>query len=180
MLRQELQEDYREVEALVYEAFESSSLYEFKEPTEHKLVAELRNSVYFVPELSIVVQEGWEIVGHSLSTAIDFAEGEKIKRVLALAPMSVKPVLQKTGVGLQLIMETIEVAKKLGYGAIVVLGHEDYYPKRGFKKAKDLNISSNIEGVENHLFVMELQKGFFDEDAGGKIIYPDIFFKDFS
>jgi predicted N-acetyltransferase YhbS len=179
MLRQEVFEDHREVETLVYEAFESSSLYEFKEPVEHKLVAQLRNSVYFVPELSIVVQEGWEIVGHALSTAIDFAEGDRIKRILALAPMSVKPVLQQTGVGLQLIMETSDVARKLGYGAIVVLGHEDYYPRRGFRKAKDLNITCNIEGVENNLFVMELEKGFFDE-TGGKVVYPDIFFKDFS
>ena len=179
MLRQEVFEDHREVEALVYEAFESSSLYEFKEPVEHKLVAELRNSVYFVPELSIVVQEGWEIVGHALSTAIDFSEGDKIKRILALAPMSVKPILQKTGVGLQLIMETSDVARKLGYGAIVVLGHADYYPKRGFRKAKDLNIACNIDGLEDNLFVMELQKGFFDQ-AGGKVIYPDIFLKDLS
>tara|TARA_Y100001960_G_scaffold332552_1_gene433523 strand:- start:6053 stop:6583 length:531 start_codon:yes stop_codon:yes gene_type:complete len=176
MLRHELPEDYKEVEAIVYEAFESSSLYEFKDPTEHKLVAALRKTDGYVPELSIVVQEGWDIVGHALSTVVKI-EGEQEKEVLALAPMSVKPVLQKSGVGLQLIMETIDTAKKLGYGAIVVLGHANYYPRFGFLQAKEFNIECNIDGVDDYLFVMELEKGYLEKNS--KVIYPEVFFEEF-
>lgn len=173
MLRHEIVEDYNEVEALVYEAFESSNLYEFKEPIEHKLVAELRKTENYIQELSIVVQEGWEIVGHALSTIVRLDD----KEVLALAPMSVKPVLQGSGVGLQLIMETIDTAKKLEFGAIIVMGHPDYYPRFGFKLAKDFNITCNIDNAQEYLFVLELKDGFLSR--GGKVVYPEVFFRDY-
>ena len=177
MLRQETSEDYREVERLVYSAFESSNLFNYQKVTEHELVAKLRKSEGFVPELSIVVQEGWEITGHILLTKVNVKKenGENLE-VLALAPMSVMPVLQKTGVGLQLIMESVDVAKKMNFGAIVVLGHKEYYPKHGFKLASDYGIASNIDGVEDCLFALELQKGYLD-DAKGKIEYPEVFFE---
>jgi predicted N-acetyltransferase YhbS len=179
MLRQETPEDYKEVERLVYSAFESSNLFNYQKITEHKLVAALRETEGFIPELSIVVQEGWEITGHILLTKVklDKDDGSQID-ILALAPMSVMPILQKTGVGLQLIMESTDIASKLGYGAIAVLGHKDYYPKHGFKLAQDYSITCNIDGVEEFLFVKELRRGFL-ENCDGKINYPDVFFQEF-
>ncbi|HAG52646.1 MAG TPA: GNAT family N-acetyltransferase [Alphaproteobacteria bacterium] len=177
MLRQEIPEDYKEVERLVYSAFENSSLFNYQEITEHKLVAKLRESEGFVPELSIVVQEGWEITGHILLTKVNIkTQSGELKEVLALAPMSVMPVLQKTGVGLQLIMESTEIAKKLGFGALVVLGHKEYYPKHGFKLAKNYDITCNIDDVEDFLFIKELKDGYL-HDCSGVIEYPAVFFE---
>lgn len=53
---------------------------------------------------------------------------------LVLAPLAVLPDYQSNGIGKNLMNEAIEKSKKLGYKSIVVLGHENYYPKFGFKK----------------------------------------------
>lgn len=175
MLRQEIPEDYREVEALVYDAFESSNLVKFEEVTEHKIVKNLRNSGGFIPELSIVAQEGWEIVGHILLTKVLLQGVDDTKDILALAPMSVKPILQKTGVGLQLIMESTDKAIELGYGAIVVVGHKDYYPKFGFKPASDYSITISIKDIPSeYIFIKELKKDYL-KDFAGEVIYPEAF-----
>lgn len=129
MLRQEVQEDYNEVEKLVYSAFESLNLYEFKDPTEHNLVAELRKDSGFMPELSIVVQEGWDIVGHIINTVEN--------GVVKIELMSVLPVLQKTGVGLQLVLETRDVARKMGFKKIIVNSNLSNFKKYGFCECCD-------------------------------------------
>lgn len=166
MLRQELPEDYKAVEKIIYDAFISAGN---ENPENHMLVEKLRNSAEFIPELSIVVQEGWDVVGHAISTSIKLETKDDIKNILVLKTMGVMPVLQRSGVGLQLIMETVDIAKKLGYGAIVVKGYADYFAKFGFKPAKDFNITCNVDNANEVLFVKELQEGYLS--SGGKIIY---------
>ena len=45
-------------------------------------------------------------------------------KTLALAPMAVKPDLQKQGIGSRLIRYGLEIARKLGHRSVIVLGHE--------------------------------------------------------
>ena len=48
-----------------------------------------------------------------------------------------------------------EKAKELGYGPVVVLGHPEYYPKFGFKKASEWNVKAPFE-VPEEVMIMEL------------------------
>lgn len=55
-IRQECYEDYKETEAVVKHAFTNM---EFSDQTEHKLVARIRKSGVFIPELSLVAVDSW-------------------------------------------------------------------------------------------------------------------------
>ncbi|MCD8391952.1 MAG: N-acetyltransferase, partial [Cloacibacillus porcorum] len=85
-------------------AFENA---EHRDGTEHELVARLRKSGVFVPELSLVAEEEGRIVGHIMFTRIGLGEA----RALALAPLSVLPEFQRRGVGSRLMAEGHRIAK---------------------------------------------------------------------
>ncbi|MCD8164542.1 MAG: hypothetical protein LUE09_14290 [Synergistaceae bacterium] len=65
--RREEERDQTEVCRLVERAFENA---EHRDGTEHELVARLRKSGAFVPELSLVAEEEGRIVGHIMFTRI--------------------------------------------------------------------------------------------------------------
>ena len=133
IIRQEQTEDHLAVERIIEEAFANEA---FSDQSEHHLVARLRTSEAFVPELSLVAELEGKIVGHILFTKITIGTSDS----LALAPVSVKPKFQGQGIGSQLITHGHEVAKKLGFGSAVLLGHAGYYPRFGYEKASDFNI----------------------------------------
>lgn len=79
IIRQERPEDYDTVYHVVKEAFENA---EYTDGNEQNLVAALRKSKSFIPELSLVAVEDEKIVGHILFTKA-VVQGVE---VLALAP----------------------------------------------------------------------------------------------
>ena len=83
-IRHEKPEDYEEVYELVREAFASA---EHADGNEQDLVEALRKGDAFIPELSLVAEEGGQLAGHILFTRARVGEVE----VLALAPLSVPP-----------------------------------------------------------------------------------------
>ncbi len=64
-IRQEKETDYKVSENLVEKAFKNA---EYSDQKEHLLVAKLRKSDVFVPELSLVAELDGEIVGHIMLT----------------------------------------------------------------------------------------------------------------
>jgi predicted N-acetyltransferase YhbS len=152
-LRQESEEDYNRVFALIKEAFRSE---EFSDHKEQLLVRNLRNSLAFIPELSLVAITGNEVVGHILLTRIQIKNAHETFESLALAPVSVKPSHQKMGIGGQLIKEAHKIARTLGYKSIVLLGHETYYPKFGYKLASKYGIKIPFEAPDENCMVIEL------------------------
>ncbi|MEK4743493.1 MULTISPECIES: GNAT family N-acetyltransferase [unclassified Bacillus (in: firmicutes)] len=153
-IRQEQQNDYSKTEEVVKEAFLNE---EFSDKTEHELVSRIRECDGFVPELSIVAVDE-EIVGHIMLSKITIEQDGATVDSLALAPVSVAPSHQKKGIGGKLIVATLEKAKELGYESVVVLGHPEYYPKFGFKKASDWNIKAPFEVPDEVFMVMELRE----------------------
>ena len=166
IVRQETSGDYDEVYGLVKEAFSSA---EHSDGNEHDLVAAKRKSAAFVPELSLVAEADGKIVGHILFTEATVG-GDT---VLALAPLSVLPAYQKTGVGTALMEKGHRIARELGYSYSVVLGSETYYPRVGYAPADGFGIEVP-EGVppENYMAI-KLQ-----EDAApvaGTVAYAEEF-----
>ena len=95
-IRRETPNDYKEVYALISEAFASA---EHADGTEQDLTAALRKSAAFIPELSLVAESGGRLAGHVLFTRITIGGQE----ALALAPLSVRPEYQRQGIGTALI-----------------------------------------------------------------------------
>ncbi|PGK37531.1 GNAT family N-acetyltransferase [Bacillus anthracis] len=151
-IRQEQKNDYRKTEEVVKEAFLHE---EFSDKKEHELVRRIRECDVFIPELSIVAIDE-EIVGHIMLSKITIEQDGTSEESLALAPVSVARGHQKKGIGGKLIAYALEKAKDLGYGSVVVLGHSEYYPKFGFKKASEWNIKAPFEVPEEVFMVKEL------------------------
>lgn len=100
----------------------------FRRYNEQDLVNALRQSVAYIPELSLVTEIDGRIAGHIMFTKVQI--GESVQ--LALAPLSVLPEYQRQGIGSALIREGHKRAGELGYGYSIVLGSEAYYPKAGY------------------------------------------------
>ncbi|SMG31610.1 GNAT family N-acetyltransferase [Sphingobacterium psychroaquaticum] len=148
----------------------------FGQPNEAQLVNKLReNATHFIPELSLVALMNNEIVGHILLTTnkIVDATGNEVES-LSLAPMAVAPFLQKKGIGSQLVQHAIEKAKQLGYHSIIVLGHEKYYPKFGFKPASTFGIKAPFEVPDDVFMALELTTDAL-KNVAGMVHYPHEF-----
>lgn len=173
VIRQEENKDFDIVESIVEEAFKEA---EHSDHLEHKLVKRLRDSVAFIPELSLVAIDNDNIVGHILLTKIDIVDGDKITKSLALAPLAVVPSHQKKGIGGMLIEKALEVAKVIGYTSVIVLGHEDYYPRFGFQKASKWSIKAPFEVPDEAFMAIELVPGSL-QGANGVVSYAKEFFE---
>ncbi|MEH7225270.1 N-acetyltransferase [Bacillus sp. JJ1566] len=172
LIRQERPEDFRETEEVVRKAFLNE---EYSNKTEHFLVNRVRKSDAFIPELSLIaVNQDDEIIGHILISKIRIVDGERSFDSLALAPVSVIPEYQHRGIGSQLIRAALNEAKELGYQSVIVLGHQDYYPRFGFKQANLWNIKAPFE-VPNEVFMaLELVEGSL-ENVQGVVQYSEAF-----
>lgn len=148
-IRQEREFDHAAVYEVVKAAFASA---EHSDGNEQDLVAAMRNSGAFVPELSLVAEVDGTIVGHILFTRAD-VDGHT---VLALAPLSVLPTYQKQGIGLALMAEGHRIAKELGFDYSVVLGHAEYYPKAGYRPASRFGIKAPFDVADENFMAVKL------------------------
>ena len=124
---------------------------------EHLLVKRLRRSDAFIPELSLVAEtQNGTIVGYILLTKVEIASAEKKVLSLGLAPVAVLPEYQNRGIGSALIKEAHNRAVSAGYHSVVLLGHKDYYPRFGYKKAIDYDIRFPFDVPPEFCMVKEL------------------------
>lgn len=172
-LRQENEKDYKSVFQLIEKAFEHE---EYSDHKEQFLVERLRKSDAFIPELSIVAELENKIIGHILLTKLEIKNDLESFESLALAPVSVLPEFQGKGIGSKLIMHSHKVAKDLGYKSIILLGHQDYYPRFGYELCKKYNIEMPFDvPAENCMVIALVENGL--AGVSGKVVYPSAFFE---
>lgn len=163
MIRQEKEQDQETVFELNCAAFET--------PAEAQLVDQLRKNVE--PLISLVCEDAGEIVGHIMFSPVEI-DGLAGKHIMGLAPMAVSPDRQRTGIGSQLIEAGLQHCKNAGVGAVVVLGHTEYYPKFGFKSSIEYGFKSEYDVPEEVFMALELVPGYL-EGAHGLAKYSDVF-----
>ncbi len=159
-LRLELPEDYRSVEELTREAFWENSRHPCDE---HLLVQRLRKVPAFVPELDYVAELDGRLVGHIIYTKsrIEDTSG-KTYETLTFGPLSVLPGYQNMGVGKALMLHTFEEARQLGYPAILIFGHPDYYPRVGFQRASEFGVTTADGKNFDPFMALPLYEGALD------------------
>jgi putative acetyltransferase len=95
-------------------------------------------------------------------------------KVLGLGPMAVLPEHQRKGTGSALVGSGLEQGKQLGFGAVVLAGHPEFYPRFGFQPASHFGIACEFDVPEEAFMAVELQPGFL-ADAKGTIKYHPAF-----
>lgn len=145
-LRPERRTDAAAIRAVNLAAFETSS--------EADLVDALREETS--PIISLVADDGGSIVGHILFSSVALS-GHPEVRIMGLAPMAVLPERQRQGIGSALVRAGLERCVELGFDALVVLGHADYYPRFGFVPASRFAIRSEYRVPDDVFMALELK-----------------------
>jgi putative acetyltransferase len=153
-IRPELPSDADGIRLLNQQAFEGEA--------EAKLVDLLRDRGRNIVSL-IAVEEG-QVVGQVLFTEVSVTPSAAYKGV-GLAPMAVLPDWQNRGIGTQLGHKGLALCRDLGYDFAVVLGHTDYYPRFGFKKASDFGIGNDYH-VDDPFMALEFKPGVLGSFRG--------------
>lgn len=172
-IRQEEEKDAPMVFDMLVSAFADV---EESDHQEQHLVERLRQSESFIPQLSLVAEtDGNEIAGYILLTRVEIVSGSHIFTSLGVAPLAVLPKFQHQGIGGLLLREAHRIAASLGYGTAVLLGHKDYYPRFGYRRALDAGIEFPFDVDDGLCMVIELETGALD-GVHGMVRYPEAFF----
>ena len=161
MIRLEEPKDWREVENLTREAFWNKY-----RPgcMEHYVLHQYRSRPEFVRELDYVMEEDGNIVAHIIySHAQITADDGRTIPIMIFGPVSVLPEMQGKGCGSRLIRYTLDLAEKIGCGAVAITGDPGYYHRFGFVSGSELGICyDGIPRSEEAPFFMikELKEGF--------------------
>lgn len=163
--------DYREVENLTREAFWNK----YRPGCfEHYVLHRYWDRSEFVKELDYVVEEDGKIVAHIMySRAQITADDGSTIPIMIFGPVSVLPEKQGKGYGSKLIRHTLDLAEKLGCGAVAITGDPGYYHRFGFVSGSGLGIYYNgLPRSEEAPFFMvkELKEGFLEGITG---VYRD-------
>lgn len=143
----------------------------FPTPLEADLVDALRRQAH--PLISLVAERDGAILGHILFSPVTL-EGRPDLRIMGLAPMSVAPEHQRSGIGSALVRAGLAECKQLGFSAVVVLGHPEYYPRFGFSPAVRYGLRSEYDVPDEVFMALELLPGAL-RDTTGMIKYHPAF-----
>ena len=164
VIRREQPADYATVEQVVREAF-----WNVYTPacTEHYLLHIMRDHPAFVPELDMLALVGEKIAGSVVYMRSFILACNGIRyETLTLGPIAVLPEYQRQGVGRSLISQSRELARRMGFRAILLCGDPDYYLRRGFVPAETYGIC-NSEGLYMEgLHACELYEGALADAEG--------------
>ncbi len=167
VIRLEKQEEYREVENLIREAF-----WNVYRPgcSEHYVIHMLRNDPDFVRELDFVMEQNGTIIGQNMfmKTVIDADDGRTVP-ILTMGPICITPELKRKGYGKKLLDYSLQKAADMGFGAVLFEGNIGFYGKSGFDYAEKFGIRYHDlpEGADASFFLCkELIKGYLDGVTG--------------
>lgn len=167
IIRNETPADYASVEHLTREAF-----WNVYRPgcMEHYVLHMLRDDPAFVPELDLVMEQDGQIIGHVMymHAAITANDGREIP-IMTFGPISIRPDLQRRGLGKHLLETSMEKAMALGAGALCIEGNLDFYGKSGFVVAGTRGIRYHGEPDQEivpYFLLKELKPGFLKGVTG--------------
>ncbi|MCL0069968.1 N-acetyltransferase [Dehalococcoidia bacterium] len=155
LIRAEKENDRDGVYAVNLSAFET--------PSEANLVDTLREQAQ--PVVSLVADDKGEIVGHITFSPVSLSGHSNVK-VMGLGPMAVAREHQRKGIGSALVRAGLEQCRQLGFTAVAVLGHPEYYPRFGFSPSCRFGIDSEFEVPEEVFMAMELDPEALSGKAG--------------
>ena len=182
-IRPEEHRDYKDIISLILRSFREGT--DYSDGTDIiALVEEIRDSKFYIPELSFVAELDGKVVGHFLFSKFPLSptkEGGHSDNtdsgIVMLAPVSVHAVYFRQGVGSAMLKMGIEKVRDMGYKGITVEGNYLFYNKVGFRTSSEYNIlpTSGYPMIEPRcMMCQETYKGSLD-GIHGYIVY-DMYF----
>lgn len=159
-------EEYKFIEEFVYEVFKNTNF--SNGLAEKALVKEIREKLYYIPELDLVVEEEGMIIGHFILSKLPISNQHE-NEILMLSPVSVAMNKQRQGVGKFMLQEGIKLAAEMGYKGIIVEGDYRYYHRFGFRTSTDFGIyasKKNFPPSEEYLMALELSENAMKNISG--------------
>lgn len=145
-IRPEEHKDYKSIVSLILRSFREGT--DYSDGTDIiALVEEIRDSKYYIPELSFVAELDNEIVGHFMFSHFPLSRTSKgghdedgTSGIVMLAPVSVHADYLRRGIGSTMIKMGIEKVREKGYKGITVEGNFNFYNKAGFRTSSEFGI----------------------------------------
>ncbi len=153
-IRNETENDYTIVEALIRKAF-----YNLYIPgcVEHYLAHIMRCHEDFIPELDFVAELDGQVIGSIMYTRAGLVdEAGREKAILTFCPVCILPEYQRMGYGASLMEYSFEKAVSLGYDVIVIFGSPANYVGRGFQSCRKHHICDENGKYPAAMMVKEL------------------------
>lgn len=160
-IREERPEDIDPIGQVTTEAFK---LNEHSRGTEAAIITALRNADALT--LSLVAMADGAVVGHIAFSPVEI-NGEHV-RWYGLGPVSVRPDLQRQGIGSALIREGLARLGRRGAHGCVLVGDPAYYCRFGFTADPNLTYG----GVPPEYFMRRMLVG---ESPKGEVSFHDGF-----
>ena len=170
-IRNERPEDFCEILKLTYEAFLTLDYPERNKLSEHYLVYLLQESEFVIPELCFAAEADGILAGHILFTEsrVVREDGSEIQTV-TFGPLSVLPEYHRQGIGSALVNHSLQAAKSAGYGAVLITGVPEYYPRLGFRRAREYGLALEDGTSPDAFMAYELIPGYLV--GGGTLHFP--------
>lgn len=124
--------------------------------------------------LSLVAEDGGEIVGHVLVSYFELVteDGER-RHVLQLGPIGVRPDRQGQGIGGALVRAAVQKADELREPLVILEGNPAYYGRFGFRPASRIGIEPPRELPDEQFMAIQLHA--YDPALRGRVVYPPAF-----
>ena len=113
--------------------------------------------------LSLVATLDDRVVGHIMYSPLTI--GGNVTGA-ALGPMAVLPEHQRQGIGSKLVKVGNQKLKDAGYPFIIVVGHADYYPRFGFKRANEHGITCEWDLPDDVFMLLVLDQAKMESVSG--------------
>jgi len=173
-VRGEARDDYQAILRLTYEAFLTLDYPGRERVDEHYLVHLFKGSDSVIRELCFVAETEGRIVGHILYTRSKVIRpGGEEKETITFGPLSVDPEYHRQGVGKKLTLHSMEKAREMGFGAVVIEGVPAYYPRLGSKRASDYGLTYADGSAPDHLMGYELRDRYLDGGGEVRFLAPE-------
>ncbi len=169
VIEQEQAADHAAIRAVVLAAFAHH-------PSVAELVALIRASPQFVPELALVARVEDTVAGFvMLSSAEVVDDSGASHEVLTLSPLAVAPPVQGRGIGSALVLAGLRAAERRAEPLVVLEGSPQYYPRFGFRDCREFGIWIALPDWAPPEAGMVFPLPAYDARVRGRLVYPPAF-----
>ena len=133
--------------------------------TVSQLAIDLLEDKTALPILSLVAEQDNEIIGNVIFSSVTIEGVEEVSAYI-LAPLAVTRLVQRSGIGTQLINKGLETLKERGAKIVLVYGDPNYYMRTGFKAEYNLKPPHKLKYPEEAWMAQELVESILTKTQG--------------